>query len=104
MTVTADADVTSGALDRAAYESLTQRVLDAFPGLSTVAITLREMNDHKKLLGLINDLQRAVYYHMGESYERKALKELASQQAQSQTTTLGDLLAEKLAQKAESEE
>ena len=32
--------------------------------------------DHKKLIGLINDLQRAVCYHMGESYERKALKEL----------------------------
>ena len=32
--------------------------------------------DHKKLLGLINDLERAVYYHMGESYERQALKEL----------------------------
>jgi small subunit ribosomal protein S1 len=36
--------------------------------------------------------------------ERKALQEIASQQAQSQTTTLGDLLAEKLAQKAETDE
>lgn len=32
--------------------------------------------DHKKLLSLINDLQRAVSYCMGESYERQALKEL----------------------------
>ena len=36
--------------------------------------------------------------------ERKALQEIASQQAQTQTTTLGDLLAEKLAQKAETDE
>jgi small subunit ribosomal protein S1 len=36
--------------------------------------------------------------------ERGALKELAAQQSSSQTTTLGDLLAEKLAQKTESEE
>ncbi len=33
--------------------------------------------------------------------ERKALQEIAAQQSQSQTTTLGDLLAEKLAQKTE---
>jgi small subunit ribosomal protein S1 len=33
--------------------------------------------------------------------QRDALKKLASQQAQKQTTTLGDLLAEKLAEKAE---
>jgi 2-dehydro-3-deoxygluconokinase len=38
----AAADVTSGQLDRSVYEALTQRVLDEFPGLSTVAITLRE--------------------------------------------------------------
>ena len=36
------ADVTSGKLDHSAYEALTQRVLDAFPGLSAVSITLRE--------------------------------------------------------------
>ncbi len=33
--------------------------------------------------------------------ERAALKELAAKQSQSQTTTLGDLLAEKLAAKSE---
>jgi ribosomal protein S1 len=33
--------------------------------------------------------------------QRDALTKLAAQQAQSQTTTLGDLLAEKLAEKAE---
>jgi small subunit ribosomal protein S1 len=36
--------------------------------------------------------------------QREALKRLAAQQSQSQTTTLGDLLAEKLARKAEEEE
>jgi small subunit ribosomal protein S1 len=36
--------------------------------------------------------------------QRDALKKLAVQQATSQTTTLGDLLAEKLAKKAEDEE
>jgi small subunit ribosomal protein S1 len=35
--------------------------------------------------------------------QRSALKKLAAQQAQSQTTTLGDLLSEKLARKAEEE-
>jgi small subunit ribosomal protein S1 len=39
-----------------------------------------------------------------DKVERSALKELAAQQSSSQTTTLGDLLAEKLAQKTESEE
>ena len=36
--------------------------------------------------------------------QRVSLKKLAAQQATSQTTTLGDLLAEKLAQKVEDEE
>jgi ribosomal protein S1 len=35
--------------------------------------------------------------------QRQALKKLAAQQAATQTTTLGDLLAEKLAQKTEEE-
>lgn len=33
-------------------------------------------DDHKKLLGLINNLQTAVYYPTGEAFERQALKEL----------------------------
>jgi small subunit ribosomal protein S1 len=36
---------------------------------------------------------------VGDKAERAALKELAAQQSASQTTTLGDLLAEKLASK-----
>ncbi|MCB9948637.1 MAG: sugar kinase [Rhodospirillaceae bacterium] len=35
-------DVTSGALDTAHYEALTARMLEVFPNLSTMAITLRE--------------------------------------------------------------
>ncbi|MAJ59009.1 MAG: 30S ribosomal protein S1 [bacterium TMED88] len=38
---------------------------------------------------------------VNDKAERKALQELAAQQSQSQTTTLGDLLAEKLAQKTD---
>jgi len=38
----AAADVTGGHLAREAYEDLTRRVLDAYPALSAVAITLRE--------------------------------------------------------------
>jgi 2-dehydro-3-deoxygluconokinase len=36
------ADVTSGQLERSVYEALTQQVLETFPNLSAVAITLRE--------------------------------------------------------------
>lgn len=32
--------------------------------------------DHKKLLSLINNLQAAVYYHTGETFEKQALDEL----------------------------
>ncbi|MEE3326521.1 MAG: 30S ribosomal protein S1 [Myxococcota bacterium] len=41
---------------------------------------------------------------VNDKAERAALKELAEKESQSQTTTLGDLLAEKLAQKTEGEE
>jgi len=40
--IDAPADVTSGKLEGSVYEALTQRVMDEFPGLSAVAITLRE--------------------------------------------------------------
>ena len=41
---------------------------------------------------------------VNDKAERKALQEIAAQQTQSQTTTLGDLLAEKLAQKSDDAE
>lgn len=37
-----DVDVHSGELDRAAYEKLTNVVLDAYPNLKSIAVTLRE--------------------------------------------------------------
>ncbi|MGI9221453.1 MAG: PfkB family carbohydrate kinase [Woeseiaceae bacterium] len=40
--IEADVDVESGELDTAKYESLSQKVLDVFPNMSTIAITLRE--------------------------------------------------------------
>jgi len=40
---------------------------------------------------------------VGDKAERAALKELAQQESQSQTTTLGDLLADKLAKKVDDE-
>ncbi len=33
-------------------------------------------NDHRKLVGLINNLQTAVYYPTGEAFERQAIHEL----------------------------
>lgn len=40
--ITVDVDVESGELDTAKYEALSQKVLDIYPGMSTIAITLRE--------------------------------------------------------------
>ncbi|NNE59148.1 MAG: sugar kinase [Hellea sp.] len=40
--ISADVDVESGHLDMKKYEALSQKVLDIYPGMSTIAITLRE--------------------------------------------------------------
>ncbi|MCA8908745.1 MAG: sugar kinase [Rhodospirillaceae bacterium] len=40
--VTVDVDVTSGELDLAKYEALTAKMMEVFPNLTTMAITLRE--------------------------------------------------------------
>lgn len=40
--VTADVDVESGTLDTAKYEALSEKMLDLYPKMSTIAITLRE--------------------------------------------------------------
>jgi 2-dehydro-3-deoxygluconokinase len=40
--VTADVDVQSGALDHAKYEALSEKMLETYPNLSVMAITLRE--------------------------------------------------------------
>jgi small subunit ribosomal protein S1 len=64
-------------------EDVTALVVKVDPSEQKISLSIRAVNDKA---------------------ERKALQELAAQQSQSQTTTLGDLLAEKLAQKAESED
>ncbi|MBC6403155.1 MAG: sugar kinase [Hyphomonadaceae bacterium] len=40
--ISVDIDVGSGHLDISKYETLSQKVLDIYPGMSTIAITLRE--------------------------------------------------------------
>ena len=40
--ITVDVDVESGELDTKKYEALSQKVLDVYPNMSTIAITLRE--------------------------------------------------------------
>lgn len=40
--ITADVHVESGELDKGKYEILSKKVLEEFPGMSTIAITLRE--------------------------------------------------------------
>ena len=40
--ITAEVDVESGELDTAKYEALSAKVLDEYPNMSTIAITLRE--------------------------------------------------------------
>jgi 2-dehydro-3-deoxygluconokinase len=40
--ITVDVDVQKGELDTAKYEALSQKVLEIYPDMSTIAITLRE--------------------------------------------------------------
>ena len=40
--ITADADVSAGHLDRSTYEALSAKMMDVFPNLTEMAITLRE--------------------------------------------------------------
>ena len=53
----ADADVESGKLDTAAYRSLTEKVLSAFPNLKMLAVTLRESKSasHNGWSACLND-------------------------------------------------
>jgi small subunit ribosomal protein S1 len=66
------------------------------PGQSVTALVTRVDPVEQKISLSIKALS--------DREQREALKRLAAQQASSQTTTLGDLLAEKLAQKTEGEE
>lgn len=55
--ISIEVDVTKGELDRDAYQDLARRVLDTFPGMDTLAITLRESHsaDHNGWSALIAD-------------------------------------------------
>src|SRR5205814_6848435 len=55
--IQAEVDVHSGELDRAQYEKLTVRVLDEFPKLQAIAITLRESKSasHNGWSACLND-------------------------------------------------
>jgi small subunit ribosomal protein S1 len=66
------------------------------PGQSVTALVTRVDPVEQKISLSIKALS--------DREQREALKRLAAQQASSQTTTLGDLIAEKLAQKTEGEE
>jgi small subunit ribosomal protein S1 len=66
-----------------AGQDVTALVVKVDPAEQKISLSIRAVNDKE---------------------ERKVLQDLAAQQSQSQTTTLGDLLAEKLAQKAEDDE
>lgn len=66
--IDAPADVTSGELDRSVYETLTQRVMDEFPGLSAVALTLRESRS-ADINGWSACLRDAEGFYVGRRYE-----------------------------------
>jgi 2-dehydro-3-deoxygluconokinase len=66
--ISAAADVTSGRLDAAAYEGLTADVLAAFPGVGTVAITLRESRG-ADVNGWSGCLRDGSGFHVGRSFE-----------------------------------
>ena len=61
-------DVTAGRLDQAAYERLTGRVLDEFPSLSAIAITLRESRG-ADVNGWSACLRDGDGFHVGAAYE-----------------------------------
>ena len=61
-------DVTAGHLDHAAYERLTGRVLDEFPSLSAIAITLRESRG-ADVNGWSACLRDGEGFHVGAAYD-----------------------------------
>ena len=66
--IQADVDVHSGSLDRAQYQTLTARVLDEYPNLKAIAITLRESKSasHNGWSACLNDRQA---FMLSRSYE-----------------------------------
>jgi len=66
--IKSDVDVKTGALDRRAYESLTAKVLEEFPSLDKIAITLRESHsaDHNGWSGVMRTREK---FLTGTSYD-----------------------------------
>lgn len=61
-------DVHSGSLDRAQYETLTNQVLDAYPNLNSIAITLRESHSasHNGWSACLNDRKQ---FYLSKHYD-----------------------------------
>jgi 2-dehydro-3-deoxygluconokinase len=66
--ISVDVSVESGELDTAKYEALTEKVLDFFPNMKTIAITLRESKsaDHNGWSACLRDADGFV---LSDSYE-----------------------------------
>jgi 2-dehydro-3-deoxygluconokinase len=63
-----DIDVESGELDTRKYEALTSKVLDAFPDMSVIAVTLRESRSADRN-GWSACLRDAGGFHLSKHYE-----------------------------------
>jgi 2-dehydro-3-deoxygluconokinase len=68
LAIPAPVDVSAGHLDHAAYEALTATVLETFPGLSAVAITLRESRG-ADINGWSACLRDGDGFHVGRTFE-----------------------------------
>ena len=57
--IQADVDVHTGKLDRGVYQALTAKVLEAYPGMKAIAVTLRESHSasHNGWAACLNDRQ-----------------------------------------------
>jgi 2-dehydro-3-deoxygluconokinase len=66
--VSVDVDVESGELDTAKYELLSQKMLDVYPDMSVIAITLRESKsaDHNGWSACLRDRKG---FHLSRHYE-----------------------------------
>ncbi len=66
--VTVDVDVESGELDTAKYEALSKKVLDTYPNLQVMAITLRESKsaDINGWSGCLNDREK---FYLSNHYD-----------------------------------
>lgn len=66
--VTADVDVTAGALETDRYEALTGKMMEVFPNLETMAITLRESHSADRN-GWSACLRDKSGFHLSRKYE-----------------------------------